>query len=410
VILRRIGLLAVLAAVASLQCRRAEGVTNDPVEREAEEALVAYLRIDTTTSETPGAVFLRELLVKNGVEARLVGDDPPRQGVYARLVSGSNEPALLLLSHIDVVPADPALWRHPPFSATREGGYIWGRGAVDDKSLTIAQLMSLLDLKRRGAKLRRDVVFLAVPDEERGGLQGAKLLLDEHPELFTNVGFVLTEGGTNRTAVDRVLFWGVEVQQKVPLWLRITAESTGGHGAAPRETRGASAKLISALAAVDAIQTTDSIAITHLSAGSRVNVVPSVAYGEVDIRLAPGSHPEAMLQRVRDAVGKNAEVEVILAGEPSPESPVNTELYETVNRVLRAEAPGSSVAPMVNPGTSDARFFRAKGMTAYGILPFKVNYYDADGVHGDDERIRGRFFGEGVGVMRRVVREFCESR
>ena len=449
----------------SLSCGDAEGVAQDPVEHEAEEAFVAYLRIDTTNppgNETTGATYLRDLLVKEGIEARLVGEDPKRQGVYARLRSDApSEKALLLLSHIDVVPADPALWRNPPFSGKREGGYIWGRGALDIKSLTIAQLMTVVDLKRRGAKLRRDVIFLAVPDEELGGVLGAKKLLERHPELFDGVGFVLNEGGSNETAVDKVVFWGIEVQQKVPLWLRVTSEAAGGHGAAASAHGGATAKLVHALSAIDSIETPyrltevvartaaisaavrkdgggqrlralrepldvahiekdlppgyrallrDTITITRLSAGSAVNVVPSRAVAEVDIRLLPGSESEAMLARVREAVGQNGTVDVILAGEPAPESPASGELYDALSRVFRASAPGSTVGPLVSPGTTDSRYFRARGIVAYGIAPFKVNYYDADGVHGNDEKIRTRFFSEGVGVMRKIVREFCERQ
>jgi acetylornithine deacetylase/succinyl-diaminopimelate desuccinylase-like protein len=134
---------AALLFAATLSCRNAEGVAQDPVEREAEDALVAYVRIDTTNppgNETAGATYLRDLLTKEGIDAKLVGDDPKRQAVYARLRSDAPDgKALLLLSHIDVVPADAALWRNPPFSGKREGGYIWGRGALDIKSLTIAQ-------------------------------------------------------------------------------------------------------------------------------------------------------------------------------------------------------------------------------------------------------------------------------
>jgi acetylornithine deacetylase/succinyl-diaminopimelate desuccinylase-like protein len=461
-----LAVLSLLLLLFSLSCRNAEGVARDPVEREAEEAFVAYLRIDTTNppgNETTGATYLRDLLAKDGVEAKLVGDDPKRQAVYARLQSdaATSEKALLLLSHIDVVPADPALWRNPPFSGKREGGYIWGRGALDIKSLTIAQLMAVVDLKRRGAKLRRDVVFLAVPDEELGGVRGAKKLLEQHPELFEGVGFVLNEGGSNETAVDKVMFWGIEVQQKVPLWLRITSEAAGGHGAAASAHGGATAKLVHALSAVDAIETPyrladvvartsaisaavrkdgggqrlralrepldvahiekdlppgyrallrDTITITRLSAGSAVNVVPSRAVAEIDIRLLPGSDRDAMLARVREAVGQNGTVDVILAGEPAPESPASGELYDALSRVFRASAPGSTVGPLVSPGTTDSRYFRARGIVAYGIAPFKVNYYDADGVHGNDEKIRTRFFSEGVGVMRKIVREFCERQ
>ncbi|MFL6248498.1 MAG: M20/M25/M40 family metallo-hydrolase [Thermoanaerobaculia bacterium] len=449
-----------LLLAATLSCRNAEGVAQDPVEREAEDALVAYLRIDTTNppgNETAGATYLRDLLTREGIDAKLVGDDPKRQAVYARLrADAPAEKALLLLSHIDVVPADPSLWRNPPFSGKREGGYIWGRGALDIKSLTIAQLMAVVDLKRRGAKLRRDVIFLAVPDEELGGVLGMKKLLEQHPELFENVGFVLNEGGSNETAVDKVLFWGIEVQQKVPLWLRITADAAGGHAASGND--GATMKLIRALQAIDGIETPyrltdvvartaaisaaarsdgggqrmrmlrepldiariehdlpigyrsllrDTITVTRLSAGSAVNVVPSRAIGEVDIRLLPGSSTSEMLAKVRAAAGPHATVDVILAGEPTPETPASGELYDTLVRVFHASAPSSAVGPMVSPGTTDSRYFRARGIPAYGIAPFKVNYYDAEGVHGNDEKIRTRFFGEGVGVMRRIVREFC---
>ncbi|HYK01498.1 MAG TPA: M20/M25/M40 family metallo-hydrolase [Thermoanaerobaculia bacterium] len=459
---RGAALLAILVAVASLQCRKAEGVPENAIEREAEEAFVAYLRIDTTSGkETAGATYLRDLLTKNGIAATLAGADPARQAVYARLASGSPEPALLLLSHIDVVAADAERWRNPPFSGKREGGYIWGRGAVDAKSLTIAQVMSLLDLKRRGARLRRDVIFLAVPDEERGGLVGMKQLLERQPELFTNVGFVLNEGGANETAVDRVLFWGVEVQQKVPLWLRVTAEAAGGHGALSEGHGGAPAKLVRALAAIDQLETPyrltdtvarvaslgakmrkdhrgaalqlirepldiarierelapgyrtmlrDSITITQISAPGAVNVVPSRAFADIDIRLVAGTKPDEMLARVEQAAGTNAIVEVLVAGDPVAESPVDTELFATLKRVFTAAAPGSSLAPTISPGATDSRWFRARGITAYGIAPFKLNYYDADGVHGDNERIRARFFAEGVGVMRKIVREFCEKR
>jgi len=456
--------LAVLGVTAALLtgCREANGVAQDPMDREAEDAFVAYLKIDTTNppgNETAGAVYLRDLLAKEGIAAQLVGDDPKRQAVYARLESNGSDKALLLLSHIDVVPADAKSWTHPPFGGVRDGGYIWGRGALDMKSLTIAHLMSVLELKRRGAVLRRDVVFLAVPDEELGGIQGTKKLLDTHPQLFEDVGFVLNEGGANETAVDTVLFWGIEVQQKVPLWLRVTSESSGGHGAGPPEDGGAAAKLVRALSAIDAIETPyrldpsvartvaataearkdgrgaklrlirepldiptierelspgfrtmlrDTIAITHVAAGQAVNVVPTKGVAEVDIRLLPSTPTAPMLTRVQEAVGKHARVEVLLSSEPVPESPFRGELFETLTRTMRAAAPGSVAGPIVTAGTTDSRFFRARGIPAYGVSPFKVNYYDVDGVHGSDERIRARFFAEGVRLMRRIVRDFCE--
>jgi acetylornithine deacetylase/succinyl-diaminopimelate desuccinylase-like protein len=453
-----------LTLLLATACREASGISEDPRDREAEEAFVAYLKIDTSNppgNETAGAVFLRDLLVKEGIPARLVGADPKRQGVYARLESGSSEKALLLLSHIDVVPVEAASWRVPPFGGVREGGYIWGRGALDTKSLTIAHLEALVDLERSGTKLRRDVVFLAVPDEELGGLRGTRDLLEKQPDLFKGVGFALNEGGSNETALDQVIFWGIEVQQKVPLWLRITSEGSGGHGSTPPDDGGATAKLIRALGAISAIETPyrldpsvarttaaaaamrtdgrgaklrllreplnvplierelpkgyrallrDTIAVTHLQAGSAVNVIPTRAEAAVDIRLLPSSDSGAMLARVREAVGENGSVEVLLSSEPVPDSPAGGELYSAISRVMRASSPGSTAGPMISSGTTDSRFLRARGIPAYGVMPFKVNYYDTDGVHGTDERIRARFFVEGVRLMREIVRHFCAER
>lgn len=458
-------LLLTLLVFAPLQCRKADGASRDPVEREAEEALVAYLKIDTSNppgNETSGAKFLQQLLAKDGIEAQLVGADPARQAVYARLKASppSNEKALVLLHHIDVVPAMASEWTKPPFSGTRSGGYIWGRGALDVKSLGIAELMAIVDLKRRNAKLRRDVIYLGVPDEEMGGLQGAKLLLDQHPELFENAGFVLNEGGSSETVVDQVRFWGIETQQKIPLWLCVSASGAAGHAASPPDGGGTVAKLTRALAAIDKIETPyrlspsvekmftyagrvrkdprgaqlrslklpldpglerelppgyrnlmrDTITITRVSGGTSVNVIPAAASADVDIRLLPDSSADEMLARVQEAVGKEAKVEVLVKSDPVPESPMDTELFSVLANAMRASAPGSVVGPMVSLGTTDSRYFRAHGITAYGMTPFKVNYYDADSVHGTDERIRARFFAEGVRLMRKIVNDFCAAK
>src|SRR6202022_2757414 len=162
-----------------LQCRRATGVQQDPFDREAEDALVSYLRIDTSNppgNETAGARFLQQLLAKEGIEAQLIGSNSARQSIYARLSSGTNAKALLLLHHIDVVPVVMNEWTRPPFSGLRSGGYIWGRGALDIKSLGIAELMAMVDLKRRHLPLKRDIIYLGVADEELGGIRGCKRL------------------------------------------------------------------------------------------------------------------------------------------------------------------------------------------------------------------------------------------
>jgi acetylornithine deacetylase/succinyl-diaminopimelate desuccinylase-like protein len=460
--LRRLAVLALLfCLLVPIQCRRAAAGASDVVEKEAESALVSYLRIDTSNppgNETSGARFLQQLLVKEGIDAKLIGSDPKRLSVYARLVSGSNEKALVLLHHIDVVPAIATEWTKPPFAGVRSGGYIWGRGALDIKSLGIAELMAFVDLKRRHLPLRRDVIYLAVADEELGGVNGCGALLTQHPELFANVGFVLNEGGYNETIVDHVSFWGIEVQAKVPLWLRITMKGSPGHAASPPEDGGALAKLVRAIDAISRIPTPyrltpavarsfheagksrrdergevlrgiaepldvariervlspgyrallhDTIAITRVDGGSSINVLPANASADVDIRLLPDETPEATTSRVKAMLPSGGELQVLLAGQPVPESPSDTELFRVVSSSMKNAEAESIAGAVVGAGTSDSRYFRARGIVAYGIAPFKVNYYDADTVHANDERIRARFFAEGVRLMRTIVTRFC---
>ncbi|HEX3578736.1 MAG TPA: M20/M25/M40 family metallo-hydrolase [Thermoanaerobaculia bacterium] len=461
--IRTLCILAFLFCLLPIHCRRAAAGSGDPVEREAEDALISYLRIDTSNppgNETSGARFLQQLLLKDGIDAKLIGTDPNRQSLYARLVSGSNEKALVLLHHIDVVPAVASEWTNPPFAGVRSNGYLWGRGALDIKSLGIAELMALVDLKRRHVRLRRDVIYLAVADEELGGVNGCRALLEQHPELFANAGFVLNEGGYNETIVDHVAFWGIEVQAKVPLWLRITMKGTAGHAASPPDDGGALGKLVRSLDAISRIPTPyrltpavgrsfheagkarhdergevlrgiaepmdvariervlspgyrallhDTIAITRVDGGRTINALPANASADVDMRLLPDETPDAMIAKVKATLPAGGELQVLLDGQPVPESPIDTELFRVLSSSFQNAESGSIVGPVAGAGTSDSRYFRARGIVAYGIAPFKVNYYDADTVHGNDERIRARFFAEGVRLMRTIVSDFCAA-
>jgi acetylornithine deacetylase/succinyl-diaminopimelate desuccinylase-like protein len=110
---------------------------------------------------------------------------------------------------------------------------------------------------------------------------------------------------------------------------------------------------------------------------------------------------------VKETLPAGGDLQVLLAGQPVPESPSDTELFRVLAAAMTKAESGSIVAPVVGGGTSDSRYFRARGIVAYGIAPFKVNYYDADTVHANDERIRARFFAEGVRLMRRIVADFC---
>lgn len=459
-----VALFFLLFALPFLNCRRGTAVPEDPARIEAERFLLEYLRIDTSNppgGETQSARFLQLILQANGIESRLMGDDPQRLSLYARLPSRQTAPGLVLLHHMDVVPANPTEWSVAPFAGVKNGGYIWGRGALDIKSLGVAQLMAFLDLKRSGAVLSRDVIFLAVADEEAGSAHGVAYLLRQHPDLFKNVGFVLNEGGSTTTIVDKVSYWGIETAQKVPLWIRITVRRRPTHSAVPPADGGSAALLLPLLqdllrmpmpyrvvpAAEESLRAfartqpgrrgellrdvrryvtapefdhivpegvravlRDTVAVTQLKAGIAANLMPASASATLDFRLLPDQPVETTLAKIRAIVGNRAEIEVLLEGKAAPASPINTPLFAVLSRNMKAAEPSSVVGPVFSPGTSDSRFFRAKGIVAYGVSPFKVNYYDADTVHGIDERIRTEFFHQGVRLMKRVTREFCASK
>jgi acetylornithine deacetylase/succinyl-diaminopimelate desuccinylase-like protein len=453
--------LLVLLSLLFAACGRGEAAAEDPRDAEAVRLLQSYIQIDTSNppgGETAAARWLASRLEQSGLESRLLGNDPERLSVYARLKGRGEGPALLLLHHLDVVPAYAEEWSVDPFGGELRGGYVWGRGAIDVKSLGIAHLLAFEALARRGRPPSRDVIFLGVADEESGGAHGAGLLVAEHPELFDGVGWVLNEGGVNEVVVDQTRLWGVEIDQKVPLWVEITASGSGGH-AAGRSGETSVTRLLKVLDRVQRIEPErrvvpsvreyfqslaqvrrgrivevmqsidrfvasplldsvlspaylslleDTWTITVLDAGSRVNVVPSTASAQIDIRLLPGSDTEPAITRLRSLAGEDAEVRVLLAGRSATASPVGTELWDVLEAATGRREPKSIMGPMVTAGATDSRFFRERGVVAYGFSPFRINYYDLAAVHGRDEKIRRDWFVDGVHLMGEIVTAFCD--
>lgn len=457
--LRTRGQLLLAATCALLVTGTAAGAGGGglPLER-----LRAYLRLDTSNppgNEILGANYLKGLLEREGVEAEIFEPEPGRASLYARLRGTGGEPGLLLHHHIDVVPANAAGWQRPPFAAVLFNDVLlYGRGVLDTKGLGIAHLEAFLALKRSGKALSRDVVFLATADEERGGRLGVSAVFEKRPGWVAGVGEVFGEGGDVETIVDRARWFGIEVQQKGALWLRLEAGGAGGHAASADESGPAArvARAASRLAALSRpvrlepvlerqlvalsrvrppaeaatlrriaadvardpegvrrraspwqrLLLADSVSVTRLGTdSSAVNANPRVAWAEVDVRLLPSTSPEAFLADAVKAIDDpGVKVSTLLSarGEaPSPEEG----LYAVLQRVLESRFPGAVVAPVLGPGLSENRVFRARGIRAYGALPFRVNYYDLAGIHGVDERMRADWFVEGVETVKRIVRE-----
>ncbi|MDP9121545.1 MAG: M20/M25/M40 family metallo-hydrolase [Acidobacteriota bacterium] len=429
-------------------------MTPEDLERETVEVLQQLVRFNTVNppgNERQAASYLAAILARERIPCRLLATPEGRTSLFARLTSpGSGGKAVLLLHHLDVVA--PGLgWTVPPFAGLIRNGRLWGRGAVDDKSLGIAFLAAYLDLARRRVAGERDVVLLAVADEESGGGRGTEWLLAAHPELFHGVEAVIGEGGRGQVAGGKLQWWGIEVAQKRPLWLEVTASGRGGHGSGINPDS-ANHQLIAGLSrvltlpqrwhvtaparayleAIAPLQNdhwrrllsridyvidekkgprefllpgmanlfVDTVQVTVLAGGERINVIPERALARLDVRLLPDSDAVAFLAAIRRALGSDIEVKVLLTAPPSPPSPPAGRTYEAVVRVLGQDAPA---VPTFVPGVTDSHYFRERRIPAYGVTPFALAGEDLQGIHASDERIPLAELDRGVERMRRIL-------
>ena len=203
---------------------------------EAVQRAKEYLRINTANppgNEAESMRWFARILQQEGIPFDTVTTAPGRGNIWARLKGGA-EPALVLLHHMDVVPADPRYWEVDPYSAEVRNGDIYGRGALDTKLLGIAHFQAFIALHRLKVPLNRDVIFMATADEEAGGALGAGWIVKNRPEAFRGAGFVLNEGGAGGVDAAGRQQFGIEVTQKVPLWLKLVATGNPGHGSQPQ--------------------------------------------------------------------------------------------------------------------------------------------------------------------------------
>ncbi len=451
-------------------------ITPLPADAEALDELVAsavprlseYLQIDTINppgNESRGVEFLAAILDEAGIPYETAESAPGRGNIWAKLPAfgkGKKEPGLVLLHHIDVVPANRQYWSFEPLSGEVKDGYVYGRGAIDTKGLGIAQLQAFLALHASRAELNRDVWLMATADEEAGGFFGAGWLVENRPELFADIGYVLNEGGSGRVFGDTTVVM-VEVTQKVPLWLRLTSRGRPGHGSAPlvetsvtRMVRAldriaetefpvrvlpAVAEMFEGIApfqgnedrqqfsgmgghAAGKTHPTDSYmlslkmrnpgahallrntcSITRLEGSSKINVIPAEVHAELDCRLLPDQDPEAFLAELATIINDDAiSIERIMGFTPAV-SRTGTPLFDAIKKVSAA-ALDAQVVPTVAGGFTDSHFFRDLGITSYGYSPFEFTTAEFAGVHGNDERVSVKNIENGVRIYYDLLRAF----
>lgn len=432
--------------------------------------LQGLIRINTTNppgNELAAANYIAAIFEKEGIAHEVLEITPGRGIVIGRLSSSAiSDPSrsLLLLAHLDVVGVTRDKWTVDPFAAVTKDGFLYGRGAIDDKSLVVANLAAIVALKRANTQLDRDLIFLADDDEEQFGASSLKVVISKYWDKIA-AGFALNEGGTVIQKNDKVLYIGIQSAEKVPVNVTVIATGTSGHASQPRADN-AVVHLSAAIAKIGAYQPPmkmssvveryfeqlskveddetskwiralemperrsladkrvsemsplwnailrDTITPTMLDAGVRANVIPSEARANLNVRLLPGDSMNDVLADLRKLVN-DPQIRFEVApdqGVPSPPSSLDSPLYQTIARVSGEVFPGVVVTPYLSAFSTDSAQLRLHNVQAYGLLPFPLTDDDNLRFHADDERIPLDSFRKGIEYYSRIVNEFVTRK
>jgi acetylornithine deacetylase/succinyl-diaminopimelate desuccinylase-like protein len=441
-------------------------------EEEVTDLLSNLIRVNTTNppgNETEAAKYLAENLSEDGFKCEVFESAPGRGNVVTRLKGTGEKPSLLLLSHLDVVTANPLEWSVDPYGGLIKDGFVWGRGALDMKGMTAVEVMALKLLKRNGVKLKGDVILAATADEEKGGEAGAGYLVRNYPEKV-KADYVLNEGGGLALSIKNKNVYTVQTAEKGILWFKVKAKGVPGHGSVPDAADNAIMRMnrvieklgnfhseilliptvkeflakiaeednnLQRLLAIllsnpkladqilDEMAKTDkyladevrasirmTIAPTIIHGGVKENIIPSECEAVFDCRVLPGQTLSEAMGIIKDLLKdvdlEKLDFEIVQAVEGS-ESPAETPLYEVIADVLNEFEPNCGVASVLLTGGTDSRFFRKLGSICYGFHPVRpdVPYGEMmKTIHGIDERISIENLVFGTSVLYEVVKRF----
>ena len=432
----------------------------DKLLEEAIRHLQEYIRIQTVNppgNEIEGTTFLKRIFDAENIPSRVFEPSPGRGSLLATLKGNGKKKPILLLNHIDVVPVEKEHWSVDPFAGIVRDGHLYGRGALDDKSMGIVEMMALLVLKREKVPLKRDVLFFAAADEETGGGWGVDWAI-ENVRSLGEAEYALNEGGAiilnEDGTADR---YGISNGQKVLFQLVVKAKGTSGHGSMPHSDN-SNVKLVKALERLAKWETPyiilptvkeyflkiapkqppaerkffediekglsdpafsrrltsnpiynaivrDTISLTILQGGSKINVIPSESTASIDCRLIPGSSKEDFLKEVKRRLGNEVEVGVVSESHSLPSSPLDTDLFQAIQRFAVQNDPGCPVVPLLLSGATDSRFLREKGVITYDFCPFRLTENELKTEHGNNERIALENLKFGMKMLVEVIKE-----
>jgi acetylornithine deacetylase/succinyl-diaminopimelate desuccinylase-like protein len=409
------------------------------------ELLQQYIRIDTSNppgNELPAAQWLARMIDATGVKTEIIESAPRRANLYARIKGKRAGEGLLLLHHMDVVPATPQGWKRPPFTAEIDLNQLYGRGAFDMKGVGICELRAFLDVAKSGRVPERDIVYLAVADEEQGSRYGMGWLVEHRPDVLAGIRYAINEGGITEMMEERLTYYGIEIgtKQTVTLILRgpsraqlqqarialepwfiqrqperITPEvKRWMRDLAPQRIR-----FRHELEDIDRAVAAGSF--WQLPPGYREmtqNGVwvekPEPRGTEWEMRTyllnLPDTDPDGRIEWLRKNVAPfGVRIgEVVHKDGPVPIASIQTPFYELLKRDVRRTFGDVPIGTeLLNRSYNDSRFLRKRGIAAYGINPFPVDFFQSSAMHGIDERVRVDWFQQGVEFLRQLVHDYA---
>ncbi len=405
-------------------------------------------------------------LGEDGLKCEVIEPSEGRGNMITKIKGKGEKPSLLLLSHLDVVPATPKEWSVDPLSGLVKDGFVWGRGALDCKNLVAMEAMVMKLLMRNGMKPKGDIIFAATADEERGGGHGVQWLVEHCLEKIRAYN-VINEGGGFSLPINGKHVFTVQTAEKGIVWMKVRAGGRPGHGSIPgaadnavlrmaevvrrlgthrskilvvptvkqliqnlSKKRGTASRLLSSLltnplladiildrmakrergiAEMLRAMLRTTMAPTIIHGGIKENIIPSECEAIFDCRILPGQTKEMLLDEVKSVLKgiEKLEFETIKADEPT-ESPLETPLFKQIQETLMEFMPNCSVIPFMMTGGTDSRFLRKVGSICYGFQPMKIDMPIDEFLkmaHGIDERVSIKNLVFGTSVLYRLVNQ-----
>ena len=426
------------------------------------EILQKLIRFNTTNppgEEAECIAYIRGMLTDAGIESTVLERTTKRPNLIARIQGAGKAPPLLLYGHVDVVTTENQKWEHAPFEGQLIDGFIWGRGALDMKGGVAMMLSAFLRANAEGLQPPGDIILAIVSDEEAGGDDGAKFLVEQHADLFKDVRHAIGEFGGFSLNVGKQRFYPIMIAEKQVCWMKATVRGRGGHGSIPVRD-GAMTKLGRLLQRLNqsdlpvhitpparmmfdamSAQLTgmqkavlgqltnprlansvvklmgesgrtfyplihNTVSPTILHGSNKVNVIPSEIAVELDGRLLPGFGPEDMLKELRPIVGDDVELEV-LRYDPGPSEP-DMQLFNTLADILRQADPEGTPVPLLLSGVTDGRFFSRLGIQTYGFLPMPLpeDFNFSGTIHAANERVPATAIAFGADAIYQALQRF----